>query len=71
MKVGCLPFALLPYLGVGLLCHLLFVGSRFDWSSAWTWLWLVFWPAPVALVAAAATVAGFLALLIAAWWGSR
>lgn len=32
------------YLGVGVLCHLLFAGSHLDWSSAWTWLWVFGWP---------------------------
>jgi hypothetical protein len=32
------------YLGIGALFHALFVGAHFDWSSAWTWVWLVCWP---------------------------
>lgn len=32
------------YLGIGALLHVLFVGSHFDWSSAWTWVWLFGWP---------------------------
>ena len=35
---------LAAYLGVGTLCHLIFVGAHFDFSSAWTWLWLLGWP---------------------------
>ncbi|QOZ25337.1 hypothetical protein [Bradyrhizobium sp. CCBAU 51753] len=29
---------------VGALFHLIFLGPVFDWSSAWSWVWLVGWP---------------------------
>ena len=32
------------YLGIGALLHAIFVGAQFDWSSAWTWGWLLGWP---------------------------
>lgn len=32
------------YLGIGAMLHALFVGSHFDWSSAWTFGWLLGWP---------------------------
>lgn len=32
------------YFGIGALLHLMFVGSHFDFSSAWTYLWLFAWP---------------------------
>lgn len=32
------------YLGIGAMFHALFVGSHFDWSSAWTFGWLLGWP---------------------------
>jgi hypothetical protein len=32
------------YLGIGAMLHAVFVGSHFDWSSAWTFGWLLGWP---------------------------
>jgi hypothetical protein len=32
------------YLGIGAMLHALFVGAKFDWSSAWTFGWLLGWP---------------------------
>lgn len=46
---------LLPYLGVGALCHALVLGPTFDFGSAWTWAWLLAWPA--ALFVSFSTVA--------------
>jgi hypothetical protein len=37
-----LSFAI--YCGIGLALHALFVGARFDWTSAWTLIWLFGWP---------------------------
>lgn len=43
-SLGGLP-SLAFYLGVGALCHAVFMGAHFDWASAWTWGWLLGWPA--------------------------
>ncbi len=32
------------YFGIGAMLHLVFIGSHFDFNSAWTWLWLFGWP---------------------------
>jgi hypothetical protein len=32
------------YLGVGILCHLLFLGSHFLIDDLWSWVWLFGWP---------------------------
>ncbi|MBR0998738.1 hypothetical protein ABIF65_003780 [Bradyrhizobium japonicum] len=37
-------FRIAIYLGIGALCHVFFVGAHFDWSSAWTLVWLFAWP---------------------------
>lgn len=55
------------YLGIGALLHLLFVGAHFDWSNAWTWLWLVGWPMMlVALFAFAGLIMAGIGLIFAA-----
>lgn len=51
--------ALIVYLGIGSLLHAVFIGSAFDWSSAWTYGLLLGWP----VVAACAG----LALLFSVW----
>lgn len=58
------------YLGIGALFHAFMVGPQFDWSSAWTYGWLLGWPVMIFVafwavilclagvgVAAAATIA--------------
>lgn len=47
---------ILTYLGIGTLFHVLFVGSHFDWQSAWTWLWLFGWPLMCGLAVAALSI---------------
>ena len=32
------------YLGIGAMLHAMFVGPHFDWSSAWTFGYLLGWP---------------------------
>lgn len=32
------------YLGIGALFHAFMIGPNFDWSSAWTYGWLLGWP---------------------------
>lgn len=32
------------YLGIGALLHAIFVGPHFDFTSAWTFGWLLGWP---------------------------
>jgi hypothetical protein len=32
------------YVGIGALLHAIFHSPQFDWSSAWTWGWLLGWP---------------------------
>jgi hypothetical protein len=32
------------YIGIGALLHAIFVGSHFDFTSAWTFGWLLGWP---------------------------
>lgn len=32
------------YLAIGALLHCLFLGPHFDFTSAYTWLWLFGWP---------------------------
>jgi hypothetical protein len=63
MMRGLIPACI--YLGIGALLHALFVGSHFDWSSAWTWGWLVAWPIMLGfwIVALALVVA----IVIFAW----
>jgi hypothetical protein len=39
--------ALAFYLGIGALLHAFAVGPQFDWSSAWTWGWLLGWPVAI------------------------
>lgn len=38
------------YLGMGALCHLAFYNATFDFSNAWTWVWLLLWPVMFAIV---------------------
>ena len=49
------------YLGIGAMFHAFMVGPHFDWSSAWTWGWLLGWPIMifVAFWAVILCVAGF------------
>lgn len=51
------------YLAIGALCHLAFVGSHFDWNSAWTFAWLLGWPIMLGFWAFAIGVV----VLIAVW----
>lgn len=55
------------YFGIGALCHLLFVGSHFDFSSAATILWLFLWPLMLLFwgTLLALTVAGVIMLILA------
>lgn len=54
------------YLGVGVLCHVLFVGSHLDWSLAWTWLWVFGWPVMLIITFWIVMLVIFIAMLIAA-----
>jgi hypothetical protein len=36
--------SLLIYLGIGAMCHALFLGARFHFNDAWTYAWLLGWP---------------------------
>lgn len=51
------------YVGIGAICHALFVGSTFVASSAWTWAWLLAWPALLASLLLAGIV-GVLAVAV-------
>lgn len=53
------------YLGIGAICHLIFIGAQFDWSSAWTWVWLLGWPLMV-LFAICVVFAAFTLLIVLA-----
>lgn len=59
---------LVIYLGIGALLHLVFVGAHFDWSNAWTWLWLVGWPIMlmVFLFSSLVIAAGFALIFVVA-----
>jgi len=48
-RVFSIP-AIVMWLGVGLICHLMFLGSSFDWSNVWTFVWLFAWPLLFGLV---------------------
>lgn len=50
------------WLGVGLLFWLLIPGIKFAWSDPWLYVFMVFWPIPV-IVVAAILVGLFFALL--------
>lgn len=32
------------YLAIGIVFHVIFIGSLFDSSNLWSWLWLLGWP---------------------------
>ncbi len=32
------------YLAFGMLFHVIFIGSQFEASNLWSWLWLLGWP---------------------------
>jgi len=52
---------LAAYLGIGVFGHLVFIGSHFDFTSAWTWLWLLAWPP---MLVSAVGVAGIIVAAI-------
>lgn len=62
-KLGCLPMFGL-YLGIGALCHAVFVGAQFDWQSAWTWGWLLGWPVMAAVIFGGVIAFGFAGIII-------
>ena len=43
----------LIYLGIGMLLHVLLVGTSLDWQSAATWAVLLVWPVVIAAALAA------------------
>jgi hypothetical protein len=64
--------AVLLYLGIGALCHAVFIGAQFDWSSAWTWGVLFGWPmAMLGAMFALAVLVGVGVLLVAAFNDAR
>lgn len=40
------------YLGIGLFLHAIFVGPNINPASTWSWLWLLGWPAMLAVLMA-------------------
>lgn len=44
------------YLSIGLLLHVIFVGTHIDPTNAWSWLWLVAWPVPMLFIGMTAAV---------------
>lgn len=55
------------YLGIGAMFHAVFVGSQFDWQSAWTYGWLLGWP--IMLVLGVVGFAFALMPLVFLWMG--
>lgn len=49
MKISLFSAAL--YLGAGFLCLAIFEGATIDWSSVWTYGWVLAWPLGLLIVA--------------------
>lgn len=76
-NIGQQIIAVLTYLGVGALAHVLFVGATFDFTSPWTVAALFGWPFLLTLalgvvaVAVCVVVVGFNAVAELADWLNR
>jgi hypothetical protein len=58
------------YIAIGAMLHALFVGSHFDWNSAWTFGWLLGWPIMIFVAGWAFIIGGALvcAVVYGLWY---
>lgn len=63
---------LIIYFGIGAICHALFVGDQFVWTSSWTIAWLFAWPIMLAFhfwfLVLCAIAAGLLIVFLIIFW---
>ena len=62
---------ILVYLGIGMVVHVLLIGTELDWQSAATWAVIVAWPFVISAIIAAAAIIGVLIVGICVLLGGR
>jgi len=64
IEYAVLALLIVPYFGVGALCHAIFHSAQFDWTSAATWGWLIAWPVALFLGFYGVILVGLFAIVI-------